>query len=71
METKGLDDIYTDFQAQQVAQENPNSFWSKHFLAPFKKVARKIKKQKVYTFAEKRILVEKRNKKKISLKKRK
>jgi hypothetical protein len=67
-----LETIYTDFEAQQIALENPNSFWSKFFMAPFKRVTGKAKrKEKVYTFAEKRILVEKRNKKKISRKKRK
>lgn len=70
METiKDSEEIYTDFQGQQVAIENPNSFWSKFFLG---RVVGKIKKKpKVYTFAEKRKLVEKRNLKKNSLTKRK
>lgn len=62
-----LDDIYTDFQAQQVAQENPNSFWSKFIINPFEKFVVKIKKKKkVYTFAEKRILVIKRKEKRVA-----
>ncbi|MFA6354969.1 MAG: hypothetical protein WCW65_00900 [Candidatus Paceibacterota bacterium] len=59
-----LDEIYTDFQAQQVAQENPNSFWSKFFVEPLEKLVIKIKKKKkLYTISEKRILVEKRKQK--------
>jgi hypothetical protein len=65
------EDVYTYFQAEQVALENPDSFWSKFFTAPFKKVNSKIKrKKKVYSFAEKREMVKKRNLKKNSTKRK-
>ncbi|MFA6386336.1 MAG: hypothetical protein WCW04_01005 [Candidatus Paceibacterota bacterium] len=61
-----LDDIYTDFQAQQVAQENPDSFWSKFIINPFEKFVVKIKKKKIYSITEKRVLVEKRKEKRLA-----
>lgn len=61
-----LDDIYTDYHAQEVARENPDSFWSKFIIDPFEKFVVKIKKKKkIYSFAEKRVLVEKRKKKRL------